>query len=100
VPEGAEHGFLAMVEATVARFSGDTEGAVELRTGRWRSGSASATRDLVAMSLHTKVSPHRRRAHRRGSPLMDEAMAAVVAGDLSPYFTGIIHCALIGACLS
>jgi hypothetical protein len=52
------------------------------------------------MSLHTKglalIDAGR---IAEGLPLMDEAMAAVVAGDLSPYFTGIIYCALIGACL-
>jgi hypothetical protein len=30
---------------------------------------------------------------------MDEAMAAVIAGELSAYFTGIIYCSLIDACL-
>jgi DNA-binding CsgD family transcriptional regulator len=100
VPEGAEHGFLAMVEATVARFSGDTEGAVELADRAVEVGQRVGDRDLVAMSLHTKglalIDAGR---IAEGLPLMDEAMAAVVAGDLSPYFTGIIYCALIGACL-
>lgn len=100
VPEGAEHGFLAMVEATVARFSGDTERAIELADRAVSIGQRMGNRDLVAMSLHTKglalIDTGR---VAEGLPFMDEAMAAVVAGDLSPYFTGIVYCALIGACL-
>jgi ATP/maltotriose-dependent transcriptional regulator MalT len=100
VPEGAEHGFLAMVEATVARFSGDTERAIELADRAVSIGQRAGNRDLVAMSLHTKglalIDAGR---VAEGLPFMDEAMAAVVAGDLSPYFTGIVYCALIGACL-
>jgi len=99
-PDGAEHGFLVMVEANVARFSGDPEHAIELADRALSLGQRSADRDLVAMALHTKglalIDTGR---VAEGLALMDEAMAAVVAGDLSPYFTGIIYCALIGACL-
>lgn len=99
-PEGAEHGFLAMVEANVARSSGDPEQAIELADRAVSLGQRSADRDLVAMALHTKgltlIDTGR---VAEGLALLDEAMAAVVAGDLSPYFTGIIYCALIGACL-
>jgi ATP/maltotriose-dependent transcriptional regulator MalT len=100
LPDGAEHGFLALVEATVARFSGDAEGAIELADRAVSIGQRFADRDLVAMAIHTKglalIDTGR---VAEGIPLMDEAMAAVVAGDLSPYFTGIIYCALIAACL-
>lgn len=99
-PEGAEHGFLVMVEANVARSSGDLEQAIELADRAVSLGQRSADRDLVAMALHTKgltlIDTGR---VAEGLALLDEAMAAVVAGDLSPYFTGIIYCALIGACL-
>jgi len=100
VPEGAAHGFLAMVEATVARFSGDLERATELSDGAIVIGRRFADRDLVAMALHTKglalIAAGR---VAEGLPLMDEAMASVVAGELSAYFTGIIYCSLIAACL-
>ncbi|HEU4528516.1 MAG TPA: LuxR C-terminal-related transcriptional regulator [Actinomycetota bacterium] len=100
VPEDAEHGFLLMVEATVARFSGDTDGAARLADRAVAIGQRTGSRDLVAMSLHTKgLALIEAGRVAEGLPLMDEAMAAVVAGDLSPYFTGIIYCALIGACL-
>ena len=100
VPDGVAHGFLAMVEATVAHYSGDTEHALELAERAVEIGRRFADRDLIAMALHARglalIGAGR---VSEGLRLMDEAMAAVVAGDLSPYFTGIIFCALIGACL-
>lgn len=95
-----EAGFLAMVEATVARFSGDLDRAVELAERAIEVGRRHGVRDLVAMAIHTEglalVAAGR---VREGFALLDEAMAAVVAGELSPYFTGVIYCAVISACL-
>jgi DNA-binding CsgD family transcriptional regulator len=34
-----------------------------------------------------------------GMALFDEAMTSVVAGELSPYFTGVIYCNVLGTCL-
>ena len=42
-PEGVEHGFLAQVEATVARFRGELDAAMGSRSAPPRSGGASAT---------------------------------------------------------
>jgi DNA-binding CsgD family transcriptional regulator len=100
VPEGPPHGFLAIVEGTVARYSGQTERALELTDQAISIGRRTGDRDLIAMALHAKglaLIDGGRVAE--GFPLMDEAMASVVGGDLDPYFTGIIYCSLIGACL-
>ncbi len=37
---------------------------------------------------------------REGLALLDEAMASIVAGEVGPYFTGIIYCSLLSACLA
>ena len=34
-----------------------------------------------------------------GLALLDEAMTSVLAGEVSPFFTGVIYCNVIGACL-
>src|SRR6185312_3912867 len=54
IPEGPEQGFLAMVEANVARFSGDTEGALALAREAAVIGQRYSVPDLVAMALHTE----------------------------------------------
>ncbi|HEX6843523.1 MAG TPA: LuxR C-terminal-related transcriptional regulator, partial [Actinomycetota bacterium] len=57
-------------------------------------------RGLVAMAIHTEglalIDAGR---IPEGIALMDEAMTDVLGGDLSPYFTGVIYCNLIEACL-
>ena len=52
------------------------------------------------MAIHTEgscSSPSVRRPE--GVALLDEAMTSVVAGELAPFFTGIVYCNVIGACL-
>jgi ATP/maltotriose-dependent transcriptional regulator MalT len=100
VPNSPEHGFLDMVEATVAHYSGDLERAIELSDRAIEVGRREGVDDLVAMAIHTRgqalVSAGR---VREGLLFLDEAMAAVVSGNVSPYFTGIIYCAVIAVCL-
>ncbi len=95
-----ETGWLALLEATVARFTGDFERAVELSERAIELGRRHGVSDLVAMAIHSQglalIATGR---VPEGFALLDEAMAAVVAGDLSPYFTGVIYCAVISACL-
>jgi DNA-binding CsgD family transcriptional regulator len=100
LPEGAELGFLKVVDANVARFSGDAEAAVALARDAAAIGRRHAAPDLVAMALQAEgltlldvgeVS--------EGIARLDEAMIDVLSGHLDPYFTGIIFCSLIAACL-
>jgi DNA-binding NarL/FixJ family response regulator len=98
--EGPEVGFLAMVESVVARHMGEPDRAEELADRAIDLGRRYRDRDLLAMAIHAKgltlIGVGR---VREGLALLDEAMAAVVDGGLSPYFTGIIYCAVISACL-
>jgi DNA-binding CsgD family transcriptional regulator len=100
VPEQSGHGLLLIVEATIARYQGDLERATELADRALELGRRFGDPNLLAMTIHTQgllliasgeVEP--------GVRLLDEAMASVVAGELTPYFTGIIYCNVIGACL-
>jgi DNA-binding CsgD family transcriptional regulator len=99
-PEGVEHGFLAEVEATVARFRGELDAAMGLARRTTAIGQRLGDRDLVAMGIRTQglvlVAAGR---VAEGTALLDEAMTSVVAGELSPLVTGTIYCDVLEACL-
>jgi DNA-binding CsgD family transcriptional regulator len=65
--------------ASIADRFGDRDLATLGRLGRGQS--------LIAMN-----------EVRRGIPLLDEAMTAVIAGEISPIVSGIVYCAVIEAC--
>ncbi|MEP6759703.1 MAG: helix-turn-helix transcriptional regulator [Actinomycetota bacterium] len=99
-PDCVERGFLQMVEASSLRMQGKPGDALELAGEAIACAERFSDGELLAMSLHVeglllldigRVTD--------GLTRMDEAMALVLAGDLAPYFTGIIYCALIQACL-
>jgi DNA-binding CsgD family transcriptional regulator len=100
VPESVGHGLLLVVEATVARFSGDLEGAMALTDRADAIGRRFGDRDVLAMATHTRgLLLIAAGSAPEGVALLDEAMTSVVAGELSSYFTGIVYCNVIGACL-
>jgi hypothetical protein len=51
-PECVEHGFLAMLEANVARFTGDPERALGLAANATQIGQRFGDRDLIAVAIH------------------------------------------------
>ena len=100
LPDCVELGFMAMVEAIVLRFSGDPASGEPLAERATEIAQRFGDRDLLAMAIHThgliliaegRVS--------EGVPLLDEAMTAVVAGEVSDYYAGAVYCNVIGACL-
>ncbi|MDP9184934.1 MAG: LuxR C-terminal-related transcriptional regulator [Actinomycetota bacterium] len=100
LPEGPEQGFLAMVEANVARFSGDMVGALARARDAIAIGQRYGVPDLAAMALHAEgLTLLDAGEISAGLARMDEAMIDVLSGALDPYFTGIIFCSLIAACL-
>jgi len=100
LPECVEHGFLAVVESTVARFSGELERSIELARRATQIGHRFGHLDLLAMAIHIEglalIASGR---VREGVAQLDEAMTSVVAGELSPFFTGAVYCNVIEACL-
>jgi DNA-binding NarL/FixJ family response regulator len=100
VPEGAGHGFLLIVEATVARHMGDLSRSRELVDRAVELARRFGEPDLMAMAIHTKgILLILAGDVAAGVALLDEAMTSVVAGQLSPFFTGIVYCNVIGTCL-
>ncbi|MCI0633622.1 MAG: LuxR C-terminal-related transcriptional regulator [Actinobacteria bacterium] len=99
-PNGVEHGYLAMLEATIARFSGDLEAALQQSQRAVEIGRRFRDPDLNAMAIHTEgLVLIARGSVAEGMALLDEAMTSVVAGELSSYFTGVVYCDVIAACL-
>ncbi len=99
-PEEPAHGFLAGVEATVARFGGDLDGAMALASTAAEIGRRTHDPDVWALGLHSIGLVHIAAGRiDEGVPLLDEAMTSVLAGELSSYFTGVVYCNVIEACL-
>ena len=100
VPERAEHGLLFLIDATVSRFQGDIERATTLADRAADLGERYGDPDLLAMAIHTQglIAIATGRV-TEGLALLDEAMTSVLAGEVSPFFTGVIYCNVIGACL-
>ena len=99
-PDCAERGFVTMVEASMLRMEGRPEDALARIEEAVSCAERFANDDLLAMALHVEgllLLDMGRVAD--GLARMDEAMALILAGTISPYFTGIVYCALIQACL-
>jgi len=88
---------LPTVEQQLAR--GDWEDASATATAAAAIGTRFEDADLVACALHLQG---RALIHKgeveAGLTLLDEAMVAVVADELSPLMTGLIYCSVIVAC--
>ena len=56
-------------------------------------------RDVWAMGIHTRDSSSSPGGDIDGLARLDEAMTSVVAGELSSFFTGIVYCNVVAACL-
>ena len=99
-PECVEHAFLAVMQATVARFGGELDAALALAKHGVTIAQRFGDRNFLAMAIHTEGLVHIAAGRvTEGMPLLDEAMTSVVAGELADYFTGAIYCNVIEACL-
>lgn len=98
-PECFAHGFLAVFESMGASGSGDLVRAQELGARAVEIGEQCGNKDLQALGL---VCQGYALSHAgdfaRGLRLLDEATAAAVAGELTPYVTGVVYCQTISTC--
>jgi class 3 adenylate cyclase len=98
-PEWPVHGWLEWMRGLLGWFQGDFEGAIVHYDQALEFVSRTGDRDLHGMSLHDK-------GHAlcllgrvaEGTALLDEAMAAVVGGELDPAAAGYVYCGMIGIC--
>ncbi|MBA2615821.1 MAG: hypothetical protein H0U90_08645 [Actinobacteria bacterium] len=99
-PECVEQGWLERLRSVIAL---EGEGDYDKAHAHARRGLEIATRlgdrDLMAVSLHDEGRALVMRGDvPEGMALIDEATAPAVAGELSPYNTGVVYCNTIVAC--
>ena len=97
--ECVERGYLLLPEIFRHEASGEWRAAAEMAGEASAIGRRFGDADLFALAAHEQ-------GHilildgqpRRGLPLLDEAMVAVTARELSPVVSGIVYCGVILAC--
>lgn len=97
-PEGAE-GFLLIPVALGSLYSGDADVALRAFEQLADFAQRFADRDILCLAQlgqgQALIAGGR---VDEGMSLMDEAMVAVTAGEISPLPSGIVYCAVIGTC--
>ncbi len=95
-PGCVEQGYL---ELAMAKSSGSVDAMMGHATAALDIGSRFGDRDLQAFGLMCQGMAHILQAQvEAGMSLIDEATAAAVGGELSPFATGIVYCFMIVAC--
>jgi ATP/maltotriose-dependent transcriptional regulator MalT len=97
--ECAERGYMLIPVAFQHVVAGDYTGARRAAARAAAIGRRAADADLVAFALvlHGRAMVREGRVGE-GLALLDEAMVAVVAGELSPPVAGTVYCSMIDAC--
>ena len=98
-PESYVHGFLALMQSSLAKYRGETSAALNLAESAVEISKRAGNADLAAMSLtglaQLKIAGG---AANEGMSLLEEAAIAAVSGELSPITAGITSCQMIAAC--
>jgi DNA-binding CsgD family transcriptional regulator len=94
-----EHGYLLLPVVERHLADGKIGDAHAGATAAWEIGARFNDADLTACARHLQGRALVRRGQiGDGLALLDEAMLAVVAGELSPIMTGLMYCSVIDAC--
>jgi DNA-binding CsgD family transcriptional regulator len=98
-PEVAEHGYLLIPEGLQSLEAGDAAAAVAAFSRVFELGERFRDPDLLVLGrLGRGTASIRLGRLPEGRSLLDEAMVAVTAGEVSPIVAGIVYCAVIEAC--
>ncbi len=100
IPEGAEHGFVALADSELALNRGSLDEAVTAALQAVEIGDRYDHYGIVALALilHGRALIAKGKLEE-GCSSMDEAMALVLSGKLDAYFSGAVYCAVIAECL-
>jgi DNA-binding CsgD family transcriptional regulator len=95
----AERGLLLLPESVRAAIAGDFATSEQAAAQAAEIGALAGDADLLALALHFqgRALVKAGRVHD-GVALLDEAMVAVVAGEVWPPVAGNIYCSMIDAC--
>ena len=94
-----EQGYLLLPEALQAIDAGDSDRSALLFARAAAEGERFGDRDLVALARHGQGRALIRLGRAaEGVRLLDEAMVAVTAGELSPMVAGDVYCSVISGC--
>ena len=97
--EGAGRGYLLLPVAMRKEAAGDLDGAVEAAREAAAIGERFRDADLVAIAQQAVGNFLIVQGRLdEGLGLLDEAMVAVTAGELSPVPTGLVYCGAIEGC--
>lgn len=92
-------GYLLLPLAEQRLFGADSQSAYAAAANAAEIGERFEEPDLIACARHLQGRALVQQGHvERGLALLDEAMVAVVAGELSPLMTGLIYCSVIDTC--
>lgn len=94
-----EQGYLLLPLLLQQEGAGDFVAAYATARDAVEIGERFGDADLVALALHEQGLVLTKRGRvEEGLGLVDEAMLAVTAGELSPMVTGIVYCSVIEGC--
>jgi DNA-binding CsgD family transcriptional regulator len=94
-----EWGYLLLPEGLQALDGGDAERATRAFARAAETGERFGDRDLVALARHGQGRALIRAGRiAEGVQLLDEAMVAVTAGEVSPLVAGDVYCSVISGC--
>ena len=93
------HGYLLLPVAVQRMSSGDAEGAHRAASEAATIASRFGAHDLFATASYIAGANLIKQGRvDEGLQALDEAMLAVVAGDVSPFFAGVVYCGVIATC--
>lgn len=94
-----EHGYLLLPDGRRSFQEGDAASAYEAFRRAASIGDRFGDKDLVTMALQGQGRALIRQGDMpRGLSLLDEAMIAVTAGEVSPMIVGSVYCSAIESC--
>jgi DNA-binding CsgD family transcriptional regulator/tetratricopeptide (TPR) repeat protein len=97
--ECVEQAYMLLPVAIQHEAAGDLAGAAATAAAAVEAAERFGDRDLFALAAHVQGTVLVTAGHvREGLGLLDEAMVAVTAGEVSPIVSGIVYCGVILAC--